>query len=194
MQIELIHTQGQQLNYLIIPADWNYREFTPSNPFSAWCWRTWDDLSQLKKHGIPRIVDQDPNFPFIAISPQCPTESRWINQVDILKNLLDHVQATHPVDSSRIYLTGLSMGGQGAWWLVAVYPDFCCRGAYLWPHIRTYAHTPHLSIPKSNPRGVGHCRPWLSKPTVLKISCSGSFTVPKTVSSHSNTRRKWFQH
>ena len=85
-------------------------------------------------------MDQDPNFPFIAISPQYPTESRWINQVDVLKSLLDHVQATHPVDSSRIYLTGLSMGGQGAWWLVvAAYPDFLlpwCLSVAAHTHIR----------------------------------------------------------
>ena len=189
MQIELTHTQGQQLNYLLYLPTETTENSHPLILFLHGAGERGNDLSQLKKHGIPRIVDQDPNFPFIAISPQCPTESCWINQVDILKSLLDHVQATHPVDSSRIYLTGLSMGGQGAWWLVAAYLDFLLPWC-----LSVAAHTPHLSIPKSNPRGVGHCRPWLSKPTVLKISRSGSFTVPKTVWFHSNIRGKWFQH
>ena len=124
MQIELTHTHGQQLNYLLYLPTETTENSRPLILFLHGAGERGDDLSQLKKHGIPKIVDQDPNFPFIAVSPQCPTESRWINRVDILKSLLDHVQATYLVDSSRIYLTGLSMGGQGAWWLAAAYPDY----------------------------------------------------------------------
>ena len=124
MQIELTHTHGQQLNYLLYLPTETTENSHPLILFLHGAGERGDDLSQLKKHGIPKIVDQDPNFPFIAVSPQCSTESRWINRVGILKSLLDHVQAIYLVDSSRIYLTGLSMGGQGAWWLAAAYPDY----------------------------------------------------------------------
>ena len=62
-----------------------------------------------------------PDFPFIVVSPQCPVGGRWDN--DALLALLDHVTASHKVDTSRVYLTGLSMGGFGTWSLGCRYPD-----------------------------------------------------------------------
>jgi poly(3-hydroxybutyrate) depolymerase len=49
------------------------------------------------------------NFPFIVVSPQCPNGEWWSNE--ILSALLDEVMAKYRVDSARVYLTGLSMGG-----------------------------------------------------------------------------------
>ena len=40
---------------------------------------------------------------------------------------LDHIMKTEPVDANRVILTGLSMGGYGAWELASRYPErFCC--------------------------------------------------------------------
>jgi predicted peptidase len=36
--------------------------------------------------------------------------------------LVDHLRATQPIDSSRCYVTGLSMGGMGAWYAAAQSP------------------------------------------------------------------------
>lgn len=63
------------------------------------------------------------NFPFIVISPQCPTDTRWIDLIEKLNTLLEHILATYPVDKNRVHLTGLSMGGQGAWCLAAFHPE-----------------------------------------------------------------------
>ena len=41
----------------------------------------------------------------------------------ILNALLDEVLATYQVDPARVYLTGLSMGGYGSWWLATAYPE-----------------------------------------------------------------------
>ena len=40
-----------------------------------------------------------------------------------LKALLDEIVASYPVDTERMYLTGLSMGGYGSWNLAATYSD-----------------------------------------------------------------------
>ncbi len=80
-----------------------------------------DNLNQLKVHGIPKLVESDGNFPFIVISPQCPADVWW--DVETLKVLIDHIKAEYNIDDSRVYLTGLSMGGFGTWALAEKYPD-----------------------------------------------------------------------
>lgn len=58
---------------------------------------------------------------FIVVSPQCPADTRWDNE--LLLALLDHIIASHKVDTRRVYLTGLSMGGYGTWSLGCRHPD-----------------------------------------------------------------------
>jgi len=82
-----------------------------------------DDLDLVKLHGIPKVVDERDDFPFIALSPQCPEETTWRDQVEALDGLLREIEQRYRVDPDRIYLTGLSMGGYGAWDLATVYPD-----------------------------------------------------------------------
>ncbi len=61
------------------------------------------------------------DFPFIIVSPQCPEGQIWSKEV--LLKLLEEITANHAVDTSRIYLTGLSMGGYGTWDLGLAYPE-----------------------------------------------------------------------
>jgi predicted peptidase len=82
-----------------------------------------DDLNQVKRHGPPKLVEADPDFGFIVISPQCPKGVFWNGNIETLKQLVDHVAETYQVDRTRIYLTGLSMGGYGSWAMAAQYPE-----------------------------------------------------------------------
>ncbi len=82
-----------------------------------------NNLDLLKKHGIPKIVEQNPDFPFITLSPQCPKDSWWTSELRLLNGLVDKITKSYQVDMSRIYLTGLSMGGFGAWSLASMNPD-----------------------------------------------------------------------
>jgi predicted peptidase len=79
------------------------------------------DLAKVKIHGPPKIVEAKTDFPFIVVSPQSPGRG-W--NPDALKGLLDEILANYRVDHDRVYLTGLSMGGYGAWTLAAAYPDY----------------------------------------------------------------------
>jgi predicted peptidase len=81
------------------------------------------DLEKVKVHGPPKIVETDKSFPFIVVSPQCPEGSSWNDRIDMLIALLDDVIARYNVDPGRVYLTGLSMGGFGAWELGCRYPE-----------------------------------------------------------------------
>ena len=82
-----------------------------------------DNLELVKKHGIPKIVEKKEDFPFIAISPQCPLTSVWPTMTEELHALLVDAVQRYNVDETRIYLTGLSMGGYGTWHLAVDYPD-----------------------------------------------------------------------
>lgn len=77
-------------------------------------------LENVKRHGVAKIVEEQPEFPFIVISPQCPLGETW--SVPLLSALLDEVVSTYRVDPDRIYLTGLSMGGYGTWQLAIAQP------------------------------------------------------------------------
>ena len=80
------------------------------------------DLKLVKKHGPPKLIDQGKEYPFIVVSPQCPTDSWWPEQVDGLAALLDDIQSRYAVDPNRVYVTGLSMGGFGTWALISRHP------------------------------------------------------------------------
>jgi predicted peptidase len=58
---------------------------------------------------------------FILLSPLCPAGKIWSE--DVLLALLDEIEAKYPVDTHRVYLTGLSMGGFGTWNLGLSHPE-----------------------------------------------------------------------
>jgi predicted peptidase len=79
-------------------------------------------------HGPAKYIAGHPDFPFILVSPQCPPNQAWSG--DVLLGLLDEVGAKYKVDPQRVYLTGLSMGGFGAWDLSVAHPErFAARQA-----------------------------------------------------------------
>ena len=79
-----------------------------------------DSLNLVKKHGPPSFVENRPDFPFITVSPQCPLGVWW--NIQDLQAMLEQLIAKYHVDKSRIYLTGLSMGGFGTWAWACAYP------------------------------------------------------------------------
>jgi predicted peptidase len=82
-------------------------------------------LSTVKKWGPPKMVDTGTDFPYILVSPQCPMTENWSQpaQQKLLVALLDEITAKFKVDTDRVYLTGLSMGGFGSWTLAADHPE-----------------------------------------------------------------------
>ena len=80
-----------------------------------------DNIWLVAKHGVPKIDTQQTSFPFIVAAPQCPPKKIWSN--DLLLALLDEVETKYAVDTQRVYLTGLSMGGYGTWSLGLSRPE-----------------------------------------------------------------------
>lgn len=81
-----------------------------------------NDIEKVKVHGPPRLVQDNPGFPFIVISPQTPSARQgW--EAAKLDTMLDAALKGLRVDADRIYLTGLSMGGMGSWQWASARPD-----------------------------------------------------------------------
>ncbi|MFQ5943294.1 MAG: alpha/beta hydrolase-fold protein [Anaerolineales bacterium] len=86
------------------------------------------DSTFVLSFGLPAVLlagEQPEDFPFIVISPQAfPGETWWTPEIiSALGSLLDEVDDIYNVDMDRVYLTGLSMGGYGSWWLATAYPE-----------------------------------------------------------------------
>jgi predicted peptidase len=128
-QARTFETQGDQAHRL------NYLLFLPqgiqAQPQKRWplilflhgAGERGHDLALVKKYGIAKIVEDRDEFPFITISPQCPPDRWWGQELEALTGLLDEAVRTLAVDPDRVYLTGLSMGGYGTWHLAAAQPD-----------------------------------------------------------------------
>jgi predicted peptidase len=105
-----------------------------------------DNERQLR-HGIPQFAARAnrEKFPCFLIAPQCPLNQRWV-EVDWSADR--HTQPTEigdagrltielieaslkelTIDPQRVYITGLSMGGFGAWDLIARRPDLFAAAA-----------------------------------------------------------------
>ena len=66
-----------------------------------------------------------PDVPMIVVSPFGRGEFmgyQGLGERDVLRAMAD-VRRAYPVDPDRIYLTGLSMGGEGTWYIGLRYPD-----------------------------------------------------------------------
>ena len=109
-------------NYLkYLPKDYDGKTKFPLLLFLHGAGERGDNLEKVAVHGPPKLIKQGKQFPFIVISPQCPKGSRW--DPDALDAMLDKIIKSHAVDESRIYCTGLSMGGFGTWALGSSNPN-----------------------------------------------------------------------
>ncbi len=79
------------------------------------------NIWKVAVHGPPKQATNMTDFPFIVVSPQCPEGQIWSS--DVLSRLLDDVTQRYAVDTNRVYLTGLSMGGYGTWNLGLAEPE-----------------------------------------------------------------------
>lgn len=111
------------LTYLIsLPADYDIKknDSFPLLIFLHGSGERGTDINKVKVHGPPSFVDTRKDFPFITVSPQCPEGTWWV--IEDLQVLLEQLKETYRIDSDRIYLTGLSMGGFGTWVWACQYP------------------------------------------------------------------------
>ena len=100
-----------------------------------------DNEAQLK-WGVKNFANDRAMImnPAIVIAPQCPTNMQWANitrgpgtqvtlnptpskTMELLMELIRQSIKNLPVDTNRIYITGLSMGGYGTYDAIERYPN-----------------------------------------------------------------------
>ena len=79
--------------------------------------------------GVPVVLGRDPAianwFPMILLTPQCPSDQVWESpgMAQIIVRIIRDAAIRFAADPSRLYLTGFSNGGRGAWAVAADAPD-----------------------------------------------------------------------
>jgi predicted peptidase len=142
---ELNRAAKVTLKYLLcLPKDYEQKPSWPLLLFLHGAGERGADLTLVKKHGPPKLIDAGKEFPFIVVSPQCPP-GRWWEAME-LAALLDEIVEKCKVDQDRICVTGLSMGGFGTWSLAAYQPNrfaalvpICGGGEPITAKVLTYA-------------------------------------------------------
>jgi predicted peptidase len=114
---------------------YHFQVYVPANYSTAQQWpvilflhgageRGADKLLQTS-NALGAAIRRTPSaYPAIVIFPQVPLDSSWMGMPSqVAMGALDQTLAEFRIDPDRIYLTGLSMGGNGTWYLAYRYPD-----------------------------------------------------------------------
>ncbi len=110
-----------QMDYLLyLPKGYEKQDSWPLVLFLHGAGERGDDLELVKVHGPPKLIAAGKDFPFIVASPQCAKDRRW-EPIELVA-LLNDLGKKYKVDDRRVTVTGLSMGGFGAWELATYIP------------------------------------------------------------------------
>lgn len=116
------HVFTRETKYLLyLPEGYSKEEKYPLLVFLHGAGERGDDLELVKIHGPPKLIEAGHDFPFIIVSPQVPLDEWW--SPDTVAWLTKDIMDNYSVDTERVYLTGLSMGGFGTWRTATKYPE-----------------------------------------------------------------------
>jgi predicted peptidase len=140
---------------MLMPADYDVHKSYPLVVFLHGAGeRGSDNAAQLLHGGSLFLKDSiRREYPAFVIFPQCPKDSTWAPMKlqrdstgkvtgllftgmgdqgtipgQLVKSLVDSLLTTGKIDSKRIYLGGLSLGGMGTYDLLARYPHVWAAG------------------------------------------------------------------
>lgn len=112
-------SEKKQLNYLLhVPG--NTKQKKPLIIFLHGSGEKGNDLEKVKVHGPFKYLKNNKLDAYV-LAPQCPDNEYW--DTEVLYRLIQKIQKENNIDDKRIYLTGLSMGGWGAWNLAFAHPE-----------------------------------------------------------------------
>jgi len=143
-----LHTNANITSYsmpyrLFIPSEYNANTSYPLVLFLHGAGeRGADNDAQLNANRGATLWAETTNqdsYPCFVVAPQCPTTGKWVNtdwslgsysitdipmstELKMVKDIIDTLETQYNIDASRLYITGLSMGGYGTWDFILRYP------------------------------------------------------------------------
>jgi predicted peptidase len=133
---------GATLQYrLLVPQDYDPATKYPLVLFLHGAGERGDDNERQLVHGMGDLAKSDMRgrHPAFVVAPQCPDGKRWVEvpweadshelpeqaseSLSLVLKLLEELSNEFSLDPNRIYVTGLSMGGFGAWDLLTRRPE-----------------------------------------------------------------------
>ncbi len=118
--------------------------------------------------GLPQQVRDHPDrWPFVIVMPQCPQPDYWTDprMMELALAALDQESEEFHGDPDRTYLTGLSLGGYGAWELAKSQPHRWAAIAIAASGV-FWSYAPERwdeadTLPAEYAQAVGHTPVWL---------------------------------
>ena len=143
-QKEFIYKSDTLRYRVLFPENYNKNKSYPLVLFLHGSGERGNDNQKQLIHGASLFTDSlnRHNFPAIVLFPQCPANQSWITKENIsdgkfnitdtkeptkplllAKLLVDFYKKTEAVNTRRIYILGLSLGGMGTYDLICRYPN-----------------------------------------------------------------------
>jgi predicted peptidase len=132
---------GKTLQYrLMKPDNYDPQKKYPLVLFLHGAGERGKDHEKQLVHGVAEFAKAESRkkHPCFLIAPQCPSNSGWSHFMTkkgapipegqaepgrLAVELVESIQKEYSIDPSRLYITGLSMGGYGTWDIIARHPD-----------------------------------------------------------------------
>ena len=132
LQRKIVFEKGE--NQFKKDITYHYISYTPKeynkNPTKKWPLIIYlhggssrgSDTTKLYSNGIPDQIWRGREFPFVIVSPQCPINQRWSTD-NWFENFYKEITTNFRIDTNKVYLTGVSLGGSGTWYLAMKHPE-----------------------------------------------------------------------
>jgi predicted peptidase len=195
-----IALQGVTYKYQVfVPDNWTPKQKWPVILFLHGSGERADDGLQQTDTGIGTAIRDDRSrVPAIVVMPQCRQNLWWVvpPMADMAIATLEAATKEFHGDTSRTYLTGLSMGGYGTWYLAQKYPGrfaalvVICGGIH--PPAATLKAHPELIkwAPEDGPKSYAEAAARIGKVPVWIFHGTDDEIVPVTESQRMQAAMK----
>jgi predicted peptidase len=191
---------GTEYRYQVfVPDQWTPERKWPVILFLHGAGERGDDGLLQTQVGIGKAIRLDRSrFPAVIVIPQCRKELWWSQSPmdELAMKALEAAVKEFRGDPQRTYLTGLSMGGYGTWYLAAKYPGKfaalvpICGGITLPEHLRQqYPELERIALP-DEPKSFSDTAAKIGKTPVWIFHGGDDPAVPVTESRRMNEALK----
>ena len=152
--LQLIYDQNEYYNYVLyLPEGYDPADTETKWPvifFFHGIGEIGSDLNKIVPYGPLRYINKGGKLDAIVIAPQCPEGSHWADdnrEENKLVKFVPQMTEQYNIDTSRMYLTGLSMGGRCTWKLALAMPDTFAAIAVICGRTNTYEFENFKNMP-----------------------------------------------